>query len=93
MDTRLWSDKFHSCNLVLATVQGAKEFWAIITDEPYTLQTLWQHSLRFCVKELFLDSKSGAFQLEDSRLRLEGALESLYLNRIWFFRIRSLTCA
>jgi hypothetical protein len=47
---------------VLATVKGAKEPWAVITDEPPTLQTLWQYALRFRVEELFLDSKSGAFE-------------------------------
>ncbi len=30
----LWLDGVHRCNLVLATVQGAKESWAVITDEP-----------------------------------------------------------
>lgn len=58
----LWLDGVHRCNLVLATVQGAKESWGVITDEPPTLQTLWQYALRFRVEELFLDSKSGAFE-------------------------------
>jgi hypothetical protein len=75
----LWADGTHRCNLVLATVQGAKDSWAVITDEPPTLQTLWDYALRFRVEELFLDSKSGVFQLEDSRLRSEAALERLYL--------------
>ncbi len=75
----LWLDGIHRGNLVLATVPGAKESWAVITDEPPTLQTLWQYSLRFRIEELFLDSKSGAFELEDSRLRSESALERLYL--------------
>lgn len=75
----LWLDGTHGCNLVLATVQGAKESWAVITDEPPTLQTLWQYALRFRVEELFLDSKSGAFELEDSRLRSVAALARLYL--------------
>lgn len=75
----LWLDGVHRCNLVLATVKGAKESWAVITDETPTLQTLWQYALRFRVEELFLDSKSGAFELEDSRLRSEAALERLYL--------------
>ncbi len=51
----------------------------MITDESPLLQTLWQYALRFQVEELFLDSKSGAFELEDSRLRTEAALERLYL--------------
>jgi hypothetical protein len=33
-----------------------------LTDEPPSLQTLWQYALRFRVEELFLDSKSGAFE-------------------------------
>jgi hypothetical protein len=51
----------------------------VITDETPTLNTLWQYALRFRIEELFLDSKSGAFQLEDSRLRSVLALERLYL--------------
>ena len=35
--------------------------------------------LRFRVEELFLDSKSGVFQLEDSKIRYAKALERLYL--------------
>jgi hypothetical protein len=42
----LWVDGVHRCNLVLATVQGAKDSWAVVTDEPPTLQTLWQYALR-----------------------------------------------
>lgn len=75
----LWTDGIHRANLVLATVKGAKDSWAVITDEVPSLQTLWNYSLRFCVEELFLDSKSGAFGLEDSRLRHTDALNRLYL--------------
>ncbi|NJL57678.1 transposase [bacterium] len=75
----LWLDGEHRCNLVVATVQGAKDSWAVVTDQPPSLQTLWQYALRFRVEELFLDSKSGAFELEDSRLRSAAALERLYL--------------
>ena len=75
----LWADGFHRANLVVATVKGAKESWAVITDEVPSLQTLWNYSSRFCVEELFLDSKSGAFGLEDSRLRHPDALKRLYL--------------
>lgn len=35
--------------------------------------------MRFRVEELFLDSKSGAFQLEDSAIRSAPALTRLYL--------------
>ena len=51
----LWSDGTHRCNLVLASVQGAKESWAVITDEAPTLQTLWQYALRFRVEELLME--------------------------------------
>ena len=75
----LWTDGLHRTNLVLATVKGAKDSWAVITDEVPSLQTLRHYSLRFCVEELFLDSKSGAFGLSDSRLRNVDAIKRLYL--------------
>lgn len=64
---------------VVASPKGVKEPWAVITDEPPSLQTLWQYALRFRVEELFLDSKSGVFELEESRLRSASALERMYL--------------
>ena len=36
-------------------------------------------ALRFRIEELFLDSKSGAFELEESKIRAPKALERLYL--------------
>ncbi|XQQ07129.1 MAG: hypothetical protein EDM05_59455 [Leptolyngbya sp. IPPAS B-1204] len=50
-----------------------------MTDEAPSLETLWQYALRFRVEELFLDSKSGAFELEGSKVRSAQALERLYL--------------
>lgn len=73
----LWLDGVHRCNLVLATVQGAKESWAVITDESPTLQTLWQYALRFRVEELFLDSKSGAFEERRFPTALGGGTRTL----------------
>lgn len=78
-DIGLWLDGKYRCNVVLANVRGVKESWAVITDENPSLQTLWQYGLRFRVEELFLDSKSGVFQLEDSKIRDRKALERLYL--------------
>lgn len=75
----LWLGGKYRCNAVLANVRGVKEPWAVITDENPSLQTLWQYGLRFRVEELFLDSKSGVFQLEDSKIRHAKALERLYL--------------
>lgn len=57
------------CNLIVAYPEGVSEHWAVITSESPTLKTLHEYALRFRVEELFLDSKSGAFELEDSRLR------------------------
>jgi Transposase DDE domain len=78
-NVRLWQDGLIRCNLVVAYPEGVSEHWAVITDEPPTLKTLHEYALRFCVEELFLDSKSGAFELEDSRLRNAKSLERLYL--------------
>ena len=66
----LWLDGKCRSNFVLANVKGVKEPWAVITDENPTLQTLWQYALRFRIEELFLDSKSGVFQLEESKIRV-----------------------
>ena len=35
--------------------------------------------MRFRIEELFLDSKSGAFEFEESKIRAPKALERLYL--------------
>jgi hypothetical protein len=78
-NVRLWSEAVLQVNLVLAYPQGVDEPWAVITDERPTLETLWQYGLRFRLEELFLDSKSGVFELEDSRFRNALCLERLYL--------------
>ncbi|WP_293072346.1 MULTISPECIES: transposase [unclassified Moorena] len=75
----LWQDGEYRSHLVLANIKGVKDPWAVITDETPNLKTLWQYGLRFRVEELFLDSKSGAFKLEESRIRSASALERLYL--------------
>lgn len=75
----LWLDGLYRCNLVLANVRGVKEAWGVITDEEPSLNTLWQYGMRFRVEQLFLDSKSGVFQLEESRIRTAKALARLYL--------------
>ena len=75
----LWLDGKCRSNFVLANVKGVKEPWAVITDEEPTLQILWQYAMRFRIEELFLDSKSGVFELEESKIRQPQALERLYL--------------
>ena len=76
---RLWEEGSEQVNLVVASSQGTTEPWAVMTDEPPSLQTLWQYGFRFRVEELFLDSKSGVFGLADSRLRDSQQLNRLYL--------------
>jgi hypothetical protein len=78
-NVRLWADGVHQSNLVLGTVEGAKDSWAVITDEKPSIQTLRHYGVRFQLEELFLDSKSGVFQLEDSRVRSPEQLSRLYL--------------
>jgi len=75
----LWEDGIQRCNLVLANPVQVDEPWAVSTDESPSLQTLWQYELRFRIEELLQESKSGALQLEDTRLREASQLERLYL--------------
>ncbi len=63
----------------IVTLMDIPQPWAVISNEEPSLQTLWQYDLRFRVEELFLDSKSGAFELEESRIRDSKSLERLYL--------------
>ena len=76
---RLWEEATQRLNLVVAFPHGTAEPWAVISNEPASLNTLWQYGLRFRVEELFLDSKSGVFGLADSRLRDPQQLNRLYL--------------
>ena len=58
------------------------DFWIksidITENDSFSAQTLRQYSLRFRFEELFLDSKSGAFELEESRIRDPKSWEPLY---------------
>ena len=63
--------------LAFAHDKQSDEDWAIVSDEPTTLQTFAQYRLRFQVEESFLDLKSNGFNLEASRLRDKFALSQL----------------
>ncbi len=76
---RLWEQGTQQVNLVVAYTKGVAEPWVVMTNEPPSLNTLWQYGLRFRVEELFLDSKSGVLGLADSRLRDPQQLNRLYL--------------
>ncbi len=75
---QVWEDARFQANLAMASVPGAKDKWAILTNEPPSLETFWQYGLRFRIEYLFLDSKSGAFQWQLSRVRSVERLERLY---------------
>lgn len=63
--------------LAFARDQQSNEDWAVVSDEPTSLQTFAQYRFRFCVEESFLDLKSNGFNLESSRLRDKFALSQL----------------
>jgi len=55
------------------------EFWAIVSDEPTTLQTFSEYGLRFDIEENFLDDQSNGWNIQKSELRSVCAL-----SRLWF---------
>ena len=62
----------------IALAQPASgDLWAVVSDQPVSLETLRQYSLRFSIEENFLDDKANGFELERSRLRDEKKLERL----------------
>lgn len=72
---------FGPVHLALAHVQTTDGFeqWAILSDEPTSLETLDEYALRFDIEENFLDDKSAGFQLESSQIRDAAALSRLGL--------------
>lgn len=69
----------NSVHLALACDPVSGQSWAIVSDRPTTLQTLWNYGLRFDIEENFLDDKSNGFNLESSGLRHPQALSRLLL--------------
>ena len=55
------------------------EFWAVVSDEPTTLQTFAEYGLRFDIEESFLDDQSSGWNLQKSEIRSVCAL-----SRLWF---------
>lgn len=45
------------------------ELWAIVSDEPTTLQTFHEYGLRFDIEETFLDDQSSGWNLQKSEIR------------------------
>jgi hypothetical protein len=55
------------------------QYWAIVSDEPTTLQTFREYGLRFDIEEAFLDDQSGGWNLQKCEIRSVEAL-----SRLWF---------
>ena len=55
------------------------EFWAVVSDEPTTLQTFAEYGLRFDIEESFLDDQSSGWNLQKSEIR-----SVCDLSRLWF---------
>ena len=55
------------------------EFWAVVSDEPTTLQTFAEYGLRFDIEESFLDDRSSGWNLQKSEIR-----SVCDLSRLWF---------
>jgi hypothetical protein len=72
---------FGPVHLALAYVQTPHGYqqWALVSDEPTSLSTLDEYSLRFDLEENFLDDKSAGFQIESSQIKDEQALSRLGL--------------
>ena len=45
------------------------ELWAVVSDEPTTLQTFAEYALRFDIEETFLDDQSSGWNLQRSEIR------------------------
>ena len=67
---------FSSVYIVLARTT-TDEIWAVVSDQPVSLNTLKEYALRFSIEETFLDDKSNGFELERSRIRSAQKLERL----------------
>ncbi len=55
------------------------EFWAIVSDEPTTLQSFQEYGFRFDIEESFLDDQSNGWNVQKSQIRSCCAL-----SRLWF---------
>lgn len=71
------SDPYGPVYLAVAREGVSGELWYIVSDEPTTLQTFREYSLRFDIEESFLDDKSNGFELESSEIRSAPALSRL----------------
>ena len=68
------------CHLGIANSSMAKEIWAVLTNEPLSLQTFAVYGKRFGgIEPHFKDYKSAAFDIIRSRVRDASALTNLFM--------------
>lgn len=68
------------CHLVTANVLGTNETWAVLSDQPPSLQTFALYGKRFGgIEPHFKDYKSGGFEVLHSGLRNAQALTCLFM--------------
>lgn len=69
-----------ACHLATATVAGAKDAWAVLSDRSPSLQTFARYGQRFGgIEPHFKDYKSAAFGVLQSGLRDAQALSCLFM--------------
>lgn len=68
------------CHLATAKLPGAKDTWAVLSDQPPSLQTFALYGQRFgAIEPHFKDYKSAAFEVLQSGLRNAQALTCLFM--------------
>lgn len=68
------------CNLGIAKVANAKDNWAVITNEPLSIQIFAIYGSRFGgIEPHFKDYKSACFNLLETRFRTEEGLTNLLM--------------
>lgn len=76
---RVGKVRYGPVHLALAHPERGIERWYVLSDEPVSLQTIWEYGLRFQTEQEFKDNKSGCLKLEECRIREVKALSRLYL--------------
>jgi hypothetical protein len=76
-DVYITVDRYGPVNLAAVQARGAKEPWFIVSDERCGVRTFAEYHERMQIEEGFLDLKSAAFNLEDTRLSQAHQFEQL----------------
>ncbi len=75
----LTKKKLGLVHVSLANVQGAKEPWFVVCNQPTTNASFTEYGERFDIEQVFKEDKSGGFDLEKSGLRNTNKLNRLML--------------